>query len=803
MAKSTNKQKQTTQKESSEENSSKFTLNYKQAAWIAFGIITSVATYVYWDFITLAKVFLYTDIGSDTVNTFYPELVASARYIREEGLPGWSWHHGMGQNFFPGGLDAPFKWILYALGPDRLVWGIGWVEWLKLVLTGLCFFQYFKQLKVAPATAILGTTILTLTGFMFICSGWYGHSEKQLLYLAFLLWSVEWFLNKGNWKLIPVAVMVAAGTRFYFFGMIIGAYLILRLIEQHSNWKQAAKQLSVVIGAALIGVLASSAWFLSIGINVLESPRVSGDASLTESLVSQSIFGLDKDVHYATAILRTFYTDLVGAGSKFTGWRNILEAPAFYCSLFTLLMWPQFLLLKDKKKWLYLGFSALWIIPVIFPWFRYAFNLFSGDYYKTGLSFILPFTLTYIAIRCWEQIDVSQLKKHGLVLVMTMAGLLGILWMDYDSVKVVESLQNVVTFWLIASTLVILLAWYTQKAIWAVLLLAIIVAVESGNSGHTTLNKREILSARAFESKAGYNDYTVDALASIESDTTAFYRVNKYYASGPSMHTSLNDAKVQDYYSSVSYSSFNQGNYINFLDGLDIIDATVETNTRWAPGVSRSEFLPLFIGTKYYLLKQPPSQLTQYITTSLGKFGNVELRRTNAYVPFGACLRGVAPASEFDTLPTIKKHMGVFFAGIVDDAEWSKVQHLPRVSLANLKMPGVPQFIDSVRTLGSRKVLNISKFSANEIQGAITLKNDELMYFPMPFDPRWTVTVDGKQKDLLKIDHGLTGLILPPGAHAIKLSYAPPMLTLGSALSLLGILLYVFSWFKDPFKGLS
>jgi len=39
------------------------------------------------DFLLLAKTYLFKDIGSDTLNVFYPQLVSVARTLWRSGLP--------------------------------------------------------------------------------------------------------------------------------------------------------------------------------------------------------------------------------------------------------------------------------------------------------------------------------------------------------------------------------------------------------------------------------------------------------------------------------------------------------------------------------------------------------------------------------------------------------------------------------------------------------------------------------------------------------------------------------------------
>ena len=65
------------------------------------GIVFAVSYFVFTDFINLKKVYLFRDIGSDSLNIYFPGLAFMSDYLKSEGVPGWSFEQGMGQNMFP------------------------------------------------------------------------------------------------------------------------------------------------------------------------------------------------------------------------------------------------------------------------------------------------------------------------------------------------------------------------------------------------------------------------------------------------------------------------------------------------------------------------------------------------------------------------------------------------------------------------------------------------------------------------------------------------------------------------------
>ena len=83
------------------------TLNNKTIYIVVF-ITTLLAFLLFKDFILSRKVYLFRDIGSDTLNANLPYLELILRYFKEHGTLSWSFSNGMGQSIFPLFLRDPF-----------------------------------------------------------------------------------------------------------------------------------------------------------------------------------------------------------------------------------------------------------------------------------------------------------------------------------------------------------------------------------------------------------------------------------------------------------------------------------------------------------------------------------------------------------------------------------------------------------------------------------------------------------------------------------------------------------------------
>ena len=83
--------------------------------WLLMAVLAVIIFVVYQDFLLSKKVFLYKDIGSDTLNMFYPYTYLQTEYIQKFGVPSWSFQYGMGQSIMLASLADIFN-LIFLIG---------------------------------------------------------------------------------------------------------------------------------------------------------------------------------------------------------------------------------------------------------------------------------------------------------------------------------------------------------------------------------------------------------------------------------------------------------------------------------------------------------------------------------------------------------------------------------------------------------------------------------------------------------------------------------------------------------------
>ncbi|MCW3121263.1 MAG: hypothetical protein JWQ38_755 [Flavipsychrobacter sp.] len=739
-------------------------------------------------------------MGSDSENYLYPNLYNSASYISKYGIPKWSFNFGMGQNIFPFFLRDPFDIFIYIAGKDHIFYGTVYKEFFKILAGGVTFYYYLKSLSRSNYTSLIGALLYSFCGFTILGSGWQIFTFEAFN-MALLLLAFEMLYTKQKWFLFPIAIFLISMSQpfnLYVYGIFLIAYVLLRHIQTNTlTIKNLTPLFLRMMGLGFIGMLFSGPFLLEIIVQMLESPRGSGNNSYANLLSQTPLFSIAPPLEIGTSVMRFFSNDIIGSGTDFKGWTNFLEAPLFYCGLPCLLLMPQiFPFLEKRIKFAFILFITIWIMPIIFPYFRRAFWLFSGDYYR-AYSFFVAFFFIYYSLQALDLI--IKLKKINIIiLIVTIVTLLALLYYPYfddDIVNPVISIFICVMLVVYGGLLFFISRQNSPSYLKYIFLIAIMMELVYLCS--TTVNDRRAVTADELSKKADYNDYTIDALKYIDQVDHSFYRVDKTYASSPAMHYSINDGLAQGYKGTSGYSPFNQEYYIYYLQLMGISNKTVEIESRWAIGLTSRPILETENRVKYMLAKDKVNPLWYLICDSLTMIKDVKIFRNKYVLPVGFTYDHYLKESAFENLTITQKDFTTLKTCVVKDADVNKVAGLTEFQLKDT----IAQFGFSIALYQqcvaamSRDTLVVKQFDETILSGTITATADKMMYITIPYDAGWKLKVDGQPTDKIVLDGGMTGVMLKKGNHTIEMVYDLRYFKLGVGLCLIGILLYGGLWF--------
>jgi len=778
-----------------------------KASWIALGFISLICFIAFKDYLLLKKAYFFYDITSDGFYLSYPYFYNTADYIAHIGIPKWTFKAGMGQSIFPFMFRDPFSIIIYIIGNKNIPALVIYIEVLKIILSGLMFFHYLRLLKLSNYTSVIGCLLFSFCGFITEGSPWFCFSFEAFNLAMFLL-AFELLYNKQKWFLFPFAVFlicISMPFNLYIYGVFMTLYAVFRHLQTGNfDVKKLGGLFLHMLGLSLIGILLAGPFLLENIVQLLESPRVGGANSISHQFSSQPVFALVDKFQLATCIYRFFSNDILGSGSNCNAWGGILGAPMVYCGLPCLLLLPQvFGFLTKRLRALFIVFISVWLLPVIFPYLRYAFWLFTGDYYRI-YSFFVAVVVLYYALLAMD-IIFEKRKINTVVLLISLQVLLVLLFIPFFPENNVDSTIRLFTaVVLILYTNILLLINKVKNLHYLKYLFFIVVFYELCYTAGITANRRDAYAMSVLNTKFQYNNYFQDAVKYIQSGDNSFYRIDKSFEPASARYSDLDYSLREGYNSTSSYNPFNQLYYIRFLQTMGVADKNSEQESRWAKGLLDNPILESENSVKYFMTRRDSIPLSRTMWDSVTKIGDVKIYKNKFLLPFGFTYRRFIKESDFSFASLKQKEYISLKACVVNDTNAGKLNGLTAYQPADtLTSPfNFDTFRTDINNL-SADTLAIQKFTDNYLAGKITATKDEMLYLSIPFDKGWHLNVDGKKEQIIVLDGGMSGVYLTKGMHNIEMVYKIRYWNPGLWMSLAGVLVFIgllFGLKKSPHK---
>ena len=767
----------------------------KKAFYFFIAVLTIVAVIVFRNFLLFHKIFMYKDIGSDTLNTFYPNFIESANYLKKFGTLSWSFNIGMGQDGTTFIYNDPISLLIYLFPVDKIAYLLGYKVAATMVAGGIVFYAYLRTMGKSLFASMAGGLMFAFSGYMVVGGEWYVFSVEALN-TALVLLAFELLFRRNILWPFPIAYfLMAIYSPFILFlvTVFLIVYTVFRYIQEG---EKPIKDLIILLlkmaGLGAIGVLVSTPYLVDAVKVLQESARASGPDSYFATLSSTPVFGLVSPLELGTCIERFFSSDILGTADAYKGLDNYLEGPLFYCSIPCLLLVPILFGYLDKRQKTLFGIVlAIWLLPVIFPYFRKAFWLFSGDYYRT-YSLYVALIFIIFSVTCLDKL--VQQKRLNIILLasVTLSLILIQLFPYFGNIKAVnESIATGAKLYILAYAVVLFWMSRQQSDIPKFAFLFILVT-ELAWFSSVSVNRNSSITANEWKDKIGYNDYSNEAISFIKGNDNSFYRIDKSFGSSPAEHRSLNDAMVQDYYSTSNYYSFNQKYYLQYMRANKVISASNESESRWCPGLINRPILQSLNSDKYVLSKETMYLANDPIHDSIAKFGDVIVYRNKFQLPLGYCYDTYIKYSDFEKFSLTQRDFTSCHSAVVNDADTGLVRNVKQMHLRDSLMPSsfnvemLKQYFKALR----QDTLTITSFNPAHIKGNIDLKASKIMYLSIPYDLGWHLNVDGKPQSILLLSNGMTGVILGNGRHEIQLDYEPVYRTEGGLAAIGGLLLF-------------
>ncbi len=729
------------------------------------------------EFIFGKAIFIFKDLGSDSYNVEYPNLINRAAFFHNFAFPNYSFHNGLGENTYGFSFEpVSFLLCLFRIPAETIML---LTALIYIFLSGIMMYLFLQLFSLHDKGMITGGLFYAFAAYSLLSSSWCVTLLAPLSFLfIFLLWALERSLQTGRfWILIfPVALLgINQPVNLYFAALIIICYLCARAFLYKTNLKNFFRQLVKISLWSATGIGISGFMLFSNLYLMLRSPR--GTGIVQPILYSKGV--LVEKGEALSLMLRLISPNSLGNVNHFRAYYNYLEAPLLYSGLFFILLIPACanLLSARAKKIMTAGFAAF-VLIFLFPPLRHLLWLKTGEYYRLLNIFFVLFVIIVGSFIFSKYLNAPK-RMNLLILLLTCACILTLLILSNEWSPGSSSSFSFPA--IIICSYAFFIGYFRKiKSIYIFKIFFLLVLADIVFAGNSVINDRDAFTAAQLQS-SGYNDGSKKIISNLNNKDSSFFRLEKTLYSGNSMFYSYNEAHVQDFNSSSVYSSFNNANYINFLSLYGVINSAQEPETRFVEGVRKFPAMAKLLSVKYFIEKDDP--VTESVLSGFTikqENGNFRLLEDTAYLPLGFFYDRIMRLSQFASLPDSTKQQVSFKALVVDD------KNLPFFSLP------LPEGVDSIperQNIESlrQNAMRIKTFGAGVITAEAESAKQAAIFFSIPFDKGWQLTDNGETRKIYKAFGGLMAAPLGKGFHKITLAFKPPYKVFGIWITILSL----------------
>lgn len=745
---------------------------------------------IFSEFLIGNKLYLFSDIGSDTLYNYYPIYYLLTEYFQNGHLPLWSFRIGGGVSLvsFYQYLFDPFTSILYLAGTRKIAEALIWIYLLKISLAAFFSYVFFRKIELCQWLSLIGAICFAFSGFL-LGFGQHFFYASWVIFLPLLLYAIEVSITaRRRLPLVICTAFLALNIAICWQMTVFGSmYFLLRLsgISKTPVWSTRRNIVVHSVLSALLGLGLVAAFWLPEYQLLSASPRISSDIVEQLNVTTRLFYELNPSAYYWSMVSRLFSNNLQGIGSDYRGYLNYYESIQLYGGLLWLLVIPQYLAVFSRRGKIFTTLALLLGgALLIFQGFAALMNGFQYPSYRWGYGLILLEILLGMFVL---EAMLRQKKVHIPLLVgsLTLLALTLYILNLHDSNLTAElTLWPTEAYWrvqlylLVYTLLLTLLVRSGGKPFWFFILLGLLSS-EFIQEHYPSFTQRSVVSKGIEINKE--IPYFDDSLATIQTLTESpgsLYRIEKEH-----WVLSLNDSMVQGYNSLDSYNSLNHPSFVEFFKTFK---NTRHHNVLQWKG-REQDYLSDILSVKYLLSKKRLSESTKLLP--INQNGDVHIYRRKGFLPFGFTYDNYLLDSDWRRLPSEDQARSMLHAPIVN-APWSdRAKRLFTLNDSDLD--------SHARLARLADVLVIREFAEDRIVGTLNLSQEKLLFLSIPYDPGWVATVNGKAQPLQKINFGFSGLILHPGRNQVELAYTPVGLKQGLLISLFSFVMLIALLWHD------
>jgi len=367
------------------------TISTKSALLVCLSLVAVSNAWVFKDFLLFRKLYVFLDVGSDSLAIGLPHIVYISNFLKNGTFPLWSHGIGIGQSTLALNhtLFDPLNWMIFYLPQSIIPFMIGYLVWIKSLIASAAFFSLCKKLEISNYSAILGSLIYSLNGYLVLWGQHYVFG-LAIIYFPFILLGIEMWLSDRKPAILLVILFLTGIWSYYFLYMMtifLAPYTLYRIFNKKTPDQSSLKSIIETSFVYLLGLGLSAFIFIPSLAVAIDGPRVGGQTSNIPFFASHE--------YYISLITRFFSNHAKIGNHYFYEWWNMYEIPNVYCSVLSLILIfvAFFCYPKEKKIPLFLA-TCLLSISFLLPSFGLLANAFSYVSYRWTFA-VIPIMLLF------------------------------------------------------------------------------------------------------------------------------------------------------------------------------------------------------------------------------------------------------------------------------------------------------------------------------------------------------------------------------------------------------------------------
>ena len=704
----------------------------------------------------------------------------------------WSWNSFLGDGFVGAysyyTVFNPFAWLV-ALFPDSyILYGTMFATILKLSVSMVAAMLYMRRFCKKDSYALIGALLYTFSGFTLVNTNFYFFLDVIAVF-PFVMYGLEQLICEGKRTVYVLSLMLNAAINYYFFVstvFLVVIYIVFRLeLYKPSSWKIQWKTfwriaLYSILGTGLAGMALIPSFYAILG-----SGKATGTIG-TKMLLMYWPQNILERIRTLVAPIESGRYHAFFDGSTWSS--SGIYLPIFGCTI--VLQWCV-----EKRDWLK-RVCILLTVCYFVPFLNAAFNLFSStDYTRWLYGMALIFSLaTAITLEKVESGEQSINKKLMTGVTLFTVGLLfvpTVIYLLYHyGLSVINRFASACAteYFMGYSALIIMLilTGANYAALWHIannrcsvkkLVLLITAACAINYGAYNELNYD--LHATDYSNNYYYEKAIVEGTENIDNHFE--YRID--YPSDE-LGMLLNYGLFKNTPSVRYYNSIQNSQSSRFAEAVGIIESRKEVV--FGSFEAGTEYIDALLSVKYYYDYDGNSEIPigfRYLKTENG----VDIYENENYIPMGFIYDSYCLEEQLtDMLPEDRAEM-MLYTMIVQKADEAMVSsYLPLES--NLTVTS-----DLAELASERKETVCSYFTGTSdgFTAEINLEKDSIVFFSIPNDVGWKITVNGEPASVVDVNYGLLGICCDAGNNRISATYQTQGLNLGVMVSTLSFAVWI------------